>query len=142
MEEVVISLLAPVAPQRVQRWVEEQVDGLRAHARAGGLRLGRLARSTPAQGGDWLITVDREHRSVALEHDVALASILTGLAIMGLRPCLFVISKDPGARRSRDAHGAGVSAGITTGARATPGAGGCRGSRARRGGPRGSSPSA
>jgi hypothetical protein len=139
MEEVVISLLAPVAPQRVQRWVEEQVECLRAHARANGVRLGRLVRSTPAQGGDWLIAVDRDDRAVALEQDVVLAAILTGMATLGLRPYLYVISREPGAGRSRDAHRPGV----TTGARASRSTGGCRGSRARRAqGRRGSSPSA
>jgi hypothetical protein len=110
MEEVMISLLAPVAPQRVQRWVEEQVDELRAQGRASGVRLGRLARSSPAQGGDWLIAVDREDRAVALEDDVGLALILTDMAILGLRPYLFVISRDPAARRSRDAHSSGADA--------------------------------
>jgi hypothetical protein len=106
MDEVVISLLAPVASQRVQRWVEEQVDGLRAQGRASGLRLGRLAASSPAQGGDWLIAVDRVDRDVALEDDIALALILTDMARLGLRPQLFVISREPGTRRSRDAHSA------------------------------------
>ena len=110
MDEIVISLLAPVAPQRVQRWVEEQVDGLRAQAGAGGVRLGRLVRSSPSQGGDWLIAVEREDRDGALEDDIALATILTDMAILGLRPRLFVISREPGARRSRDVHSAGAGA--------------------------------
>jgi hypothetical protein len=110
MEEVVISLLAPVPAQRVQRWVEEHVDGLRARALARGVRLGRLARSSPARGGDWLIAVHRDDRAMALEQDVALASILTELATLGLRPHLYVISREPGAPRSRGAHDAGADA--------------------------------
>jgi hypothetical protein len=110
MEDVVISLLAPVEPQRVQRWVEEVVDGVRAQARASGVRLGRLVRSTPAEGGDWLIDVHREDRSVELEQDVLLATIMTGMALLGLRPYLFVISREPGARRSREAHPSGADA--------------------------------
>ena len=110
MDEIVISLLAPVAPQRVHRWVEEQVDGLRAQASGGGVRLGRLVPSSPSQGGDWLIAVDREDRDGALEDDIVLAMILTDMAILGLRPRLFVIAREPGARRSRDVHGAGAGA--------------------------------
>ncbi len=110
MEEVVISLLAPVEPRRVQHWVEAEVDRLRARGRAGGVRLGRLVASSPAQDGDWLIAVDREDRSMALKDDVALASILTDMAILGLRPRLFVVCRQPGARRSRDAHDAGAAA--------------------------------
>lgn len=110
MEEVVISLLAPVAAPPVQRWVQEQVDELRAQGRADGMRLGRLVRSTPIQGGDWLITVDREDRDVALEEDLALGLILSDLAALGLRPCLFVIDREPGPRRSREFHRAGADA--------------------------------
>ena len=105
MDEVImISLLAPVAPQRVARWVEEQVDVLRAEGRAMGVRLGRLIRATPSQGGDWLIEVERDEGDTPLEEDMALALILTDLAILGLRPYLFVITRDPSARRFRDAH--------------------------------------
>lgn len=108
MDEIVISLLAPVAPQRIQRWVEEQVDELRAQASASGVRLGRVVPSSPSQGGDWLIAVEREDRDGALEDDIALAMILTDMAILGLRPRLFVIAREPGARRSRDVHSAGA----------------------------------
>ena len=108
MDEIVISLLAPVAPQRIQRWVEEQVDELRAQGSGSGVRLGRLVPSFPSQGGDWLIAVEREDRDGPLEDDFALAMILTDMAILGLRPRLFVISREPGARRSRDMHSAGA----------------------------------
>ena len=110
MDDIVISLLAPVSPRRIQRWVEEQVDGLRAQASAGGVRLGRLVPSSPSRGGDWLIAVDRGDRDDALEDDIALAMILTDMAILGLRPRLFVIAREPGARRSRDAHGSAAGA--------------------------------
>lgn len=105
MEDVVISLLAPVPPPpRKARWVEEQVDRLRAQARSRGVQLGRLTPSRPSQGGDWLIKVERDDPHTALEHDITLALILTDLARLGLRPCLFVITRERGTRRSRDAH--------------------------------------
>ena len=108
MDTVVISLLAPVAPGRIERWVEQQVDELRAQAQANGVRLGRLTRSTPARGGDWLIKVDREDRAAALEDDLALGLILTDMAVLGLRPELLVISGERSGRRSRDVHRAGA----------------------------------
>lgn len=105
MEDVVISLLAPVPPpRRKARWVEEQVDRLRAQARSLGVQLGRLTPSRPSQGGDWIIKVERDHRDKPLEQDITLALILTDLARLGLRPCLFVITRERGTRRSRDAH--------------------------------------
>lgn len=105
MEDIVISLLAPVPPpRRDARWVEEQVDRLRARARSLGVQLGRLTPSRPSQGGDWLIKVERDDRDTALEHDITLALILTDLARLGLRPCLFVITRERGTPRSRDAH--------------------------------------
>lgn len=131
MEEVIISLLAPVARKRMQRWVEEQVDGLRAQGQASGVRLGRLVTASPSQGGDWLIEVDREDRDVALEDDLALGLILTDMAALGLRPYLFVIARDPGARRSRDAHHHGVGAGGARRQLAPHVRPACRSSRAR-----------
>ena len=110
MDEIVISLLAPVAAHRIQRWVEEQVDELRAQASASGVRLGRLVPSSPSQGGDWLIAVAREERDGPLEDDVALAMILTDMAMLGLRPRLFVVAREPAARRSRDPHSSGAGA--------------------------------
>lgn len=111
MEAVIISLLAPVARRRMQRWVEAQVDGLRAQGQGSGIRLGRLVAASPSQGGDWLIEVERDGRDVALEDDIALSLILTELAAIGLRPRLFVVTREPGAQRTRDAHSAGAAAG-------------------------------
>lgn len=111
MEDVVISLLAPAPPARCDaRWVEEHVDRLRAQARRLGVQLGRLTPSRPSQGGDWLIKVERDDPDTALEHDITLALIMSDLGRLGLRPCLFVITRERGARRSRDAHRARTDA--------------------------------
>lgn len=92
MDQIVISLLSPVPEGHLDDWVVEEVDRLRGEGLAIGVRLGPLRRSTPAEGGDWLIELHRHVDDVPLEEDVALASILTELAILSLRPCLFVIS--------------------------------------------------
>ena len=110
MDAVVISLLAPVDARPAQQWVQERVDALRARAQATGVRLGRLAASHPREGGDWLIEVTRDERDVALENDVALAAIVAELEYLGLRPCLFVIAREPGGRRPRDVHRSGADA--------------------------------
>jgi len=108
METVVISLLAPVTPSSIERWVDKQVDQLRAQGQGNGVLLGPLTRSTPAQGGDWLINVDRQDRSAALQDDLALGLILTDMAVLGLRPQLFVISGERRGARSRDVHRSGA----------------------------------
>ena len=92
MDKVMISLVAPVSRHKIERWVEEQVDRLDGEARASGIRLGRLAPGRLAQGGDWLVDVDRGDRDGRLEGDTALASVLTSFALLGLRPRLLVAS--------------------------------------------------
>ena len=106
MEDVVISLLAPrgAPPRSNAPWVEEQVERLRARARGLGVQLGRLTPSRPSQGGDWLIKVDRDDRDKPLENDIVLALIVRDMERLGLRPCVFVITRERGAPRSRDAH--------------------------------------
>ncbi len=94
MDQVVISLLAPVSDERPEGWIDEQVDRLRDEALARGVRLGPLEPCTPARGGDWLIAVDRVlHDDVPLEKDITLAGIVTALGWLGLRPHLLVISE-------------------------------------------------
>ena len=90
MDRITISLLAPASPRAIHAWVEEQVDELRVRGDAVGVRLGDLTPASPANGGHWLIEVDRDARDVPPECDVAVAVILTDLALLGLRPQLFV----------------------------------------------------
>lgn len=94
MDETIISLLAPVSRERIERWVEGQVDRLRTEASSTGVRLGPLSSGGPGQGGDWLVEVDLRDRDVPLEDDVALGSVLTEMALLGLRPQLSVRTID------------------------------------------------
>ena len=98
MNDAMLSLLAPagVAPQEIDIWVEEQVYRLRSRWRVSGVGIGELTRSSPAEGGHWLIDLDLRARTGPLEKDVALAGIITDLDRLGLRPELFVAAADPG----------------------------------------------
>lgn len=90
MDEVTIALRAPVSAKAIERWVEEQVDRLRDAAWASGVRLGPMWQAWRAQAADWLIEVDLRDRSVALDDDLALASVLIDMELLGLRPQLLV----------------------------------------------------
>ena len=89
-DEVMISLRAPVSRETIEPWVEEQVEGLRNAAWSSGVRLGPLWPGWRAQGADWLVEVDLRDRNVALDDDVALASVLMNMELLGLRPQLLV----------------------------------------------------
>lgn len=110
MHDAMISLLAPVgvAPQQIDIWVEEQVYRLRTRWRISGVGIGEITRSCPSEGGHWLIDLDLRARTGPREKDVALAGIITNLERLGLRPQLFVVSGERGARRSRVVHRSGA----------------------------------
>lgn len=103
MDEVMISLQAPVAWKKIDRWVGEQLDRLRIEAWPTGVRLGPLVDASPVRGADWLVRVDLGDRAVRLEDDVALASVLTDMERLGLRPALFLVAprERTGARAKR-----------------------------------------
>ncbi len=96
MDDVLIALRAPVTPARIDRWVREEVDRLRAEAGPTGVHLGELVRATPERGGDWLIRVELADRTVVLEEHLALACVLTDMERLGLRPALYVASRSSG----------------------------------------------
>ena len=90
--EVMIALRAPVSREKIEFWVEEQVGRLRDVAWSRGVRLGPLWREWRSQGPDWLIEVDLRDRNVELDDDVALASVLLYMELLGLRPQLLMSS--------------------------------------------------
>ena len=89
-DQVMISLRVPASREKVERWVEEELDRLRDAAWSRRIRLGPLWRGWRAQGPDWLIEVDLRDRNVELDDDVALASVLMEMELLGLRPQLLV----------------------------------------------------
>jgi hypothetical protein len=102
-DEILISLRAPVSREKIERWVEEQVDRLRDAAWSRGVRLGPLWRGWRARGSDWLIEVDRRDRNVELDDDLALASVLMDMELLGLRPQLLA-SPPPESSGSSGVH--------------------------------------
>ena len=91
-DQVMIALRAPVWREKIERWVEEELDRLRDAAWSRRIRLGPLWRGWRAQGPDWLIEVDLRDRNVPLHDDVALAGVLLDMELLGLRPQLLVSS--------------------------------------------------
>ncbi len=89
MNQVMISLAAPVSTDKVEPWVKEQLERLRGEATASGVRLGPLAPACLPHEADWLVGVGREDRDVRLD-DAALNLVMTDLALLGLRPQLLV----------------------------------------------------
>src|SRR5918998_2070547 len=86
MGDITIALRAPVAGKRIERWVEQHVESLRAGAWSSGVRLGRLWPAWRSQGPDWLLDVDLRDRQVAPENDPVLDSVLMEMKLLGLRP--------------------------------------------------------
>ena len=102
-DEVLISLRAPVSREKIEPWVEHQLDRLRDATWSSGVRLGPLWRGWRAQGPDWLIEVDLRDRNVELDDDLALASVLMDMELLGLRPQL-LLSPPPESSGSSDVH--------------------------------------
>ena len=108
MQQAMIALRAPVSPDKIESWVEQEVARLRARAVALDVWLGPLSRPPPAQAGDWVIEVDLEDRDVRPGDDPVLGSVLLDLELLGLRPQLLMASPlfrpsyapDPTARRN------------------------------------------
>jgi hypothetical protein len=92
VDEVTISLVAPVSISKIERWVKGQIDRLRDQASPCEVRLGHLSPAPQGHDADWLVEVDLRARTVPLEEDIALASILLDLQLLGLQPKLLVPS--------------------------------------------------
>jgi hypothetical protein len=86
MGQITIALRAPVAAKPIGRWVEQEVEGLRAAAWSSGVRLGRLWPAWRGQAADWLLEVDLRDRQVDPEDDLLLDSVLMEMKMLGLRP--------------------------------------------------------
>jgi hypothetical protein len=80
----------PVAAEQLERWLDQQVEGLRAEAPLGTVRLSRLTQQLPSVGIGigWLLELELPEDEPLLDED-RLAAVLRDMRLLGLQPTLF-----------------------------------------------------
>jgi hypothetical protein len=81
--------LVPVSTEELERWLERQVDDLRANAPQGIVRLSRLTQglSSSDVAIGWLLELELPEEEPLLARD-HLAEALTDMRLLGLQPTL------------------------------------------------------
>jgi hypothetical protein len=81
----------PVAAEELERWLDQQVEGLRAQAARGTVRLSRLVQELPSVdiGIGWLLELELPEDEPLLDKD-GLAAVLRDMWLLGLQPMLLV----------------------------------------------------
>ena len=79
----------PVSAEELERWLEQQVDRLRADAPRGTVRLSRLTQELPSIDIDigWLLELELPEREPLLARD-RLTDALRDMRLLGLEPTL------------------------------------------------------
>jgi hypothetical protein len=79
----------PVSAEELERWLEQQVDRLRADAPRGTVRLSRLTQELPSVDIDigWLLDLDLPEGEPLLTRD-RLTDALRDMRLLGLEPTL------------------------------------------------------
>jgi hypothetical protein len=79
----------PISSDELERWLEQQVDGLRAEAPQGTIRLSRLTQGLPSSDVDigWLLELELPEEDPLLERN-RLAEALRDMRLLGLQPTL------------------------------------------------------
>jgi hypothetical protein len=79
----------PISSDELEQWLEQQVDGLRAEAPQGTIRLSRLTQGLPSSDVDigWLLELDLPAEDPLLERN-RLAEALRDMRLLGLQPTL------------------------------------------------------
>jgi hypothetical protein len=77
----------PISSDELERWLEQQVDGLRAEAPQGTIRLSRLTQGLPSSDVDigWLLELELPEEDPLLERN-RLAEALRDMRLLGLQP--------------------------------------------------------
>ena len=103
---------APLAPEELEQWLQEEVERLRAGAPQAVLRLIRL--SQPAPTGDfgigWMLDVDAANAETPLNED-RLAEVLRDMRLLGLQPTVLRVAENgdpPKPGSDRRANRAGI----------------------------------
>jgi hypothetical protein len=81
----------PISSDELERWLEQQVKGLRAQSPQGTIRLSRLTQGLPSSEVDigWLLELELPEEDALLERN-HLAEVLRDMKLLGLQPTLLV----------------------------------------------------
>jgi hypothetical protein len=79
----------PVAAEELERWLDQQVEGLRAEAPQGTVCLSRLMQDLPSVdiGIGWLLELELPENEPLLDEH-RLAAVLRDMRLLGLQPTL------------------------------------------------------
>jgi hypothetical protein len=79
----------PVAAEELERWLDQQLEGLRAQTARGTVRLSRLVQELPSVdiGIGWLVELELPEDEPLLDKD-GLAAVLRDMWLLGLQPTL------------------------------------------------------
>jgi hypothetical protein len=79
----------PVSAEELERWLDHQVEGLRAEVPQGTVRLSRLPQELPSidVGIGWLLELELPEDEPLLDED-RLAAVLRDMRLLGLQPTL------------------------------------------------------
>jgi hypothetical protein len=79
----------PVSAEELERWLDEQVEGLRAEAPHGTVRVARLTQELPSidVGIGWLLELELPEDEPLLDED-RLVAVLRDMRLLGLQPTL------------------------------------------------------
>jgi hypothetical protein len=101
----------PVAAEELERWLDRQVEGLRAEAPRGTVRLSRVVQELPSVdiGVGWLLELELPADESLLDED-RLAAVLRDMRLLGLQPTLLV-RQELSTWSARQRDGAGEAAG-------------------------------
>ena len=90
----------PASDRELERWLEAQVDDLRARAARATIRLSRIGQEAP--DGDlhlgWLVELESDDDEPIIE-DGHLRDALRDMRLLGLHPTLLAPARFPGDRR-------------------------------------------
>jgi hypothetical protein len=80
-----------VAAEELERWLDQQVETLRAEAPRGTVRLSRLTQELPSVdiGIGWVMELELREDEPLLDED-RLAAVLRDMRLLGLQPTLLV----------------------------------------------------
>ena len=89
--------VVPVSPNEIEQWLEQRLNGLRAEAPLGIIRMSRLTQGPPSSGCyiGWLVELELPEEAPLLTED-GLADALGDMRLLGLQPTLLAPTQPEG----------------------------------------------